>query len=86
MNLKHLLLLIITLFAMGSVMSASAASMRCGVHIIQTGSISGTGKYEVEKKCGAPTQRYGNTWIYVLKGREYTIIFKDNGTISTISG
>jgi hypothetical protein len=85
MNLKHLLLLVITLFAMGYVMSASAATMRCGVHLIQSGSSSGIGKYELEKKCGKPTQRYGNTWIYVLKGREYTIIFKDNGKISTIS-
>ena len=58
MNLKHFLLSIITLFAMGHVTSASAGSMRCGVHLIQDGSANGPGKYEVEKKCGSPAGRY----------------------------
>jgi hypothetical protein len=85
MNLKHFLLVIITLFAMGYVTSASAGSMRCGVHLIQDSSANGPGKYEVEKKCGAPVQRYGNTWIYELKGRKYTVTFKENGRISRIT-
>jgi hypothetical protein len=86
MNLKHFLLLIITLFAMGYVTCASAGNMRCGVHLIQDGSANGPGKYEIEKKCGKPAQRYGNTWIYELKGRQYTVTFKDNGQLSKISG
>jgi hypothetical protein len=86
MNLKHLLLLIITLFATGYVTTASAGSMRCGVHLIQDGSRSGPGKYEIEKKCGAPEQRYGNTWIYVIKGRKYTVTFNETGKIRKISG
>ena len=86
MNLKHLLLLIITLFVTGHVTSASAGSMRCGVHLIQDGSRDGPGKYEVEKKCGAPVRRYGNTWIYELKGRKYTVTFKENGRVSKIAG
>jgi hypothetical protein len=85
MNLKHFLLVIITLFAMGYVTTASAGSMRCGVHLIQDGSANGPGKYEVEKKCGAPVQRYGNTWIYELKGRKYTVTFKENGKLSRIT-
>ncbi len=38
-------------------MPASAASMRCGSHIIQDGVRDGPGKYEVLKKCGEPTER-----------------------------
>ncbi len=86
MNLKHFLLLIITLFALGYVMTASAGSMRCGVHLIQDGARNGPGKYEVEKKCGEPVGRYGNTWIYEVKGRKYVLHFKDNGQLSKIEG
>ena len=86
MNLRHFLLLIITLFATGYVTSASAGTMRCGVHLIQDGVRNGPGKYEVEKKCGAPLQRYGNTWVYEVKGRQYKVTFKDNGQLSRIEG
>lgn len=40
------------------------ASMRCGTHIISAGQQNSPGKYEVLKRCGEPTQRYGDTWIY----------------------
>lgn len=86
MNLKHFLLLIVTLFALGYVMTASAGSMRCGVHLIQDQVRNGPGKYEVEKKCGEPDGRYGNTWIYEIKGRKYVLNFKDNGQLSKIDG
>jgi hypothetical protein len=86
MNLKHFLLSIITLFAMGIVTSASAGTMRCGVHLIQDGVRNGPGKYEVQKKCGEPAGRYGNTWVYEVKGRKYVLHFKDNGQLSRIEG
>lgn len=86
MNQKHFLLLSITLFALGYTMTASAGSMRCGVHLIQDGSRNGPGKYEVEKKCGAPAGRYGNTWVYEDKGRKYILTFEDNGQLATIAG
>jgi len=40
------------------------ASMRCGTHIISAGQPNAPGKYEVLKRCGEPTQRYGDTWVY----------------------
>jgi len=41
-----------------------ADSVRCGSHILSTGGRHGPDKYEVLKKCGEPTTRAGNTWIY----------------------
>ena len=43
---------------------ALADSVRCGSHILSTGGRHGPDKYEVLKKCGEPTTRAGNTWIY----------------------
>ena len=39
-------------------------SMRCGTHIISTDPANPSGKYDVLKRCGEPTTRYGDTWIY----------------------
>lgn len=40
-----------------------ANSMRCGTHVV-TASDSGPGMYEVLKRCGEPTSRFGRTWVY----------------------
>ena len=45
----------------------AAGSMRCGTHIISPGRQS-PGKYEVLKKCGEPTARTGDIWIYEKPG------------------
>jgi hypothetical protein len=52
------------LLSMLFMQTALAGSMRCGTHIISTGGLHGPGKYEVLKKCGEPTVRAGDTWIY----------------------
>ena len=83
MKLKRALLAIIFV-SMGYVASATAGSMRCGVHIVQDGQRDGPGKYEVLKKCGDPVERYGNTWVYELKGSRYIVTFKDNGMLERI--
>ena len=41
-----------------------ADSMRCGTHLIGDGGWRGPSMYEVLKKCGEPTYRNGNTWVY----------------------
>ncbi len=56
-------------------MPASAASMRCGSHIIQDSMRDGPGKYEVLKKCGEPTQRLGDTWIYDKPGKIKRVLY-----------
>ncbi len=84
MTKKHFVLTVTTLFALGCMTSASAGSMRCGVHLIQDGGRNGPGKYEVLKKCGEPTERFGNTWIYERLGNRYILTFKDNGQLAKI--
>lgn len=65
--------------------SSNADTMKCGSHIIQDGQRSGPGKYEVLKKCGEPTERFGNTWIYDKPGMSrYALTFNSNGILNTI--
>ena len=64
---------------------AFADSMRCGSHIISTGGLHGPGRYEVLKKCGEPTVRSGNTWIYERPGGvQYVVVFDSNGNLLQI--
>jgi len=63
----------------------ATGSMRCGTHIINAGSRRGGTMYEVLKKCGEPTERYGNTWIYDRSGgSKRTLRFNNNGQLSRI--
>jgi hypothetical protein len=64
---------------------AFADSMRCGSHIISAGGLHGPGKYEVLKKCGEPTVRSGNTWVYDRPGGvKYVVVFDSNGNLVQI--
>jgi hypothetical protein len=65
--------------------NAFAGSMRCGSHIISTGGLNGPGKYEVLKKCGEPTIRSGDTWIYDRPGGvKYVVVFDAAGYLARI--
>jgi len=65
----------------------SAGYLRCGTHIIQDGQRKGPGKYEISKKCGRPTEQYGNTWVYDLPGQTKKILrFNDSGQLTSIDG
>jgi hypothetical protein len=62
-------------------LALAAGSMRCGTHIITAGGRHGPGKYEVLKKCGEPTVRSGNTWIYEQHGGgRRIVVFDASGT------
>jgi hypothetical protein len=64
---------------------AFADSTRCGSHTISSGQRQGTDKYEVLKKCGEPTTREGNTWIYKKSnGKETVMVFDGLGNLSSI--
>ena len=64
---------------------AFADSMRCGSHIISTGGLHGPDKYEVLKKCGEPTVRSGNTWVYERPGGvQYVVVFDGIGNLLQI--
>jgi hypothetical protein len=65
--------------------TALAGTMRCGIHIISDGGRSGPGKYEVLQKCGEPTERFGNTWVYDRQGQaKRVLIFDDRGLLIDI--
>ena len=64
---------------------ALADSIRCGTHIITAGGLHGPGKYEVLKKCGEPTARSGNTWIYEQHGgSRRVVVFDASGNLARI--
>ena len=84
MNSKAKLIAIFSVFVFFST-EALATSLRCGSHVINSGGRSGPGKYEVLKRCGEPTERFGNSWVYERKGgKRVVIVFKDSGVISSI--
>ena len=76
---------LIGLLSMLLVQTALAESMRCGTHLISTGGLHGPGKYEVLKKCGEPTVRSGDTWIYDMPGgKKYVVVFDAAGYLARI--
>jgi len=58
------LILVSLLLAAGAIQPAAAGSMRCGTHIISSLQGDSPGQYEVLKRCGPPTYRQGDTWVY----------------------
>jgi len=65
--------------------AAAVGSMRCGTHIISCGQGKDPGQYEVLKRCGEPTVRQGNTWIYEKSSSvARRIRFDGNGMVSAI--
>ena len=86
MKMKTLLITLITGFSALMFQSVYAGSMRCGSHIISDGGRSGPGTYEVLKRCGDPTFREGNSWVYERGKKRYVIIFKGDGSISSVKG
>ena len=84
MKIKTLLITLIAAFSMLMFQSVYAGSMRCGSHIISEGGRAGPGTYEVLKRCGEPTFRQGNSWVYEKGKKRYVIVFKDSGQISSI--
>ena len=54
-------------------------------HLISVGGRPGPGKYEVLKKCGEPTLRAGDTWIYDKPGTvKYVVVFDASGYLARI--
>ena len=85
MNIRTLLVTFIAGFSILMFQSVYAGSMKCGQHIISDGGRTGPGTYEVLKRCGEPSARQGNTWVYEKMGRRIVVVFKDSGEISSIN-
>lgn len=66
-------------------LALAADSIRCGTHIISAGGRHGPGKYEVLKKCGEPTARSGDTWVYEQHGGvRRVVVFDASGNLARI--
>jgi hypothetical protein len=74
--------LIISIVMMESAMAYG--SMRCGTHIISTDPANPSGKYDVLKRCGEPTTRYGDTWIYKKGSITQRLQFSGNGQLQNV--
>ncbi len=83
--MKTLLITLITGFSILMLQSVYAGSMRCGSHMISDGGRSGPITYEVLKRCGEPTFRQGNYWVYEKGKKRYVIVFNGNGGVARIS-
>ena len=85
MNHTKLTVAAVLLLAMILQPAFAAGSMRCGAHIISAGGRHGPGQYEVLKKCGEPTTRFGDTWVYVESGKADRVLYFDaNGNLTHI--
>ena len=74
--------LIISIVMMESAMAIG--SMRCGTHIVSADPANPSGKYDVLKRCGEPTTRYGDTWIYKKGSVTRSLDFSSNGQLRSI--
>ncbi len=63
----------------------SGGTMKCGIHLIHAGGRHPPSKYEVLKKCGEPTFREGNTWVYqTRRGASRMLQFNRKGYVVNI--
>ena len=63
---------------------ALANTMRCGTHLITGAKRDSPGMYEVLRRCGEPTDRYGNTWVYKKRGSTHVLRFTSDGQLNYI--
>lgn len=62
-----------------------AGHMRCSGYIIEDGLSNRHTKYEILKKCGEPSERYGNIWIYNADSRfPKKVQFRQDGRLISI--
>ncbi len=85
MTLKQKLIIVPVFFSVIALEPAFATSMRCGTHIVTAGMRDSPGIYEVLKRCGEPTERYGSTWIYKKSSSISRVLtFSSNGQLKSI--
>lgn len=61
-----------------------AETMECDEAIIEDGE-AGSMMAEVIEKCGEPTSRDGDSYVYVKEDTTYVLVFDDAGKLSSIS-
>jgi hypothetical protein len=64
---------------------AADRSMRCGTYLIYSGGgKNSTGMYEVLRKCGEPTIKNSDTWIYEQGSMFRVLTFNYEGRLARI--
>jgi hypothetical protein len=82
---KTIMITVTFFFSIVMVEQSIAGSLRCGTHVITSGQRSAPYKHEVLKKCGEPTSREGNTWIYRKSSSVTRVVkFGGDGQVSAI--
>jgi len=84
MSKTHMIILLLTLTAAFFSQSATAKSIRCGIHVISDAQRNGPNKFEVLKKCGEPTSRQGDVFIYTRSGKPVELYFNAQGMLTSI--
>jgi len=76
-------ILLLAFFAAQAI--ASDRSMRCGTYLIYGGGgKNSTGMYEVLRKCGEPTLKNNDTWIYEQGSMFRILTFNYEGRLARI--
>ncbi len=71
---------------MASTSTVLADSISCGQSMIQGGLTDPVTKDEVLQKCGEPSAKEGNDWIYERDGGATAVLhLNDNGDLESIS-
>ena len=83
LNNKNILVIIVTLTLLILTQSVHA-SMRCGTHVISEGKRKGHLPAEVQKKCGPPHSKAGNSWMYIKGNSVYRLRFSENSGLVSI--
>jgi hypothetical protein len=80
--------LIIAALVISTVITESAmaiGSMRCGTHLISADAGNPSDMYEVLKRCGEPTARFGDTWVYKRSSSvQHRLTFGSDGMLKRI--
>jgi hypothetical protein len=80
--------LIIAALVISTVITESAmaiGSMRCGTHLISADAGNPSDMYDVLKRCGEPTARFGDTWVYKRSSSvQHRLTFSGNGFLQRI--
>ena len=84
--MRNIILCVVGSFAaLGLFDTAEASgSLRCGSYTIQGGGRHGPKRYEVLKKCGEPTFKDGNVWVYEQSGGTRRVVFNQGGIVDRI--
>ena len=78
---------LLTAFIAGALftLQTQAETMECDEYVIEDGGAPGSMLSDVIEKCGEPTSRDGDSYIYEQDDATYVLVFDDAGNLNSIS-